>query len=229
MSGRRLLGAGLAAALVGSNVYWWRRGVDGGRTDAGGAGPVASGEAAGTSDVLDELSASLGTDVADLPDRLEGMDRRVRHLEEGVDRLWGRCVEDWWDHAVLSEIRPADPFAVHATVSVHDSVAAVGSNPLERLGRFAVSAENCLFVAVDPDEGRFVVTVGEGLRSTFDAAGVAGEITADTASGSGGSADLAQGGGPDAAAVVDAIDRWFDDRRSETPFEDNAVRASFTV
>lgn len=235
MSERRWLRGGLATALLASNLYWWRRergvrrSLTTSRETDGGVDVSNSRADSDELAAVRELSGTLDVAVTDLPDRVGTMDRRVRVLENGFGRLRRRYVEEWWGATVDDSVDTTDPFVVHATVSTHESVAAVEDDLLKQLGKFAVSAENCLLVAVDVDDGSFVVTVGEALRSEVDAADVARETVADIAGGAGGATDFAQGGGADPEATGRAVADTVDRLRSTTTFDDNVVSAELDV
>lgn len=232
MNKTQLLLNGLAATLVGSNIYWWRRNQAArrGLTTSREIETNTGNSVAGNTELkaLREASTVLNVGVTDLPERLATMDRQLRQWEKGFERLQRSYVDTWWRAEVEPEVDVETPHVVFAELSIPGAVATVSDGFAKQVGKSLASKRQCLLIAVDTDSEEFVVTVGESLLDEFDAGEIAADVVADADGGAGGTTSFARGGG-DPRAIREGAEAQFDRLASEPVFTGNAVTTGLTV
>jgi len=191
----------LAGGFVLANIYWWRREQTiraGLRTTrewrreavTGAESGVADDESAGdlpARDALQEAAELVNAAPADLPDRVETLDDKVRALTRETEHLRERWAAAWWQGRETQRI---DGCRVVATTLPDGSL-----DDARALAKFATEHRDCLAVVVAPDPDAFAVGVGGAAAAKFDAAAVASRLAEAAGGGAGGTAELATGGG----------------------------------
>jgi len=205
----------IAGGFVLVNLYWWRReravlaGLQANRdwrreavtdADPGRGDDETTGEGP-ASDALEEAAELVNTSPAELPDRVESLDEKVRTLTRETEQLRERWAAAWWQGREPQRIEGTQ--VVAATIpdgSLDDSLA---------LAKHAAEHRDCLAIVVAPEAGAFAVGVGGAAAAEFDAAAVASRLAEAAGGGAGGTAELATGGGV-SGDVEAAIQRLWD-------------------
>ena len=149
-------------------------------------------------DALYDAAAVLDVTPQEVPETAE------RFFEEWKER--GKTIEELQEE--LAEVRAAGA-SDGEEVTVGDTTAIVqrldaGMDELRATANAIVEEGDIAVVGSGADGGQFVVAVPDGVD--VDAGEVVGELASRVGGGGGGPPDFAQGGGPDAEAVDDALE-----------------------
>lgn len=194
--------AGLLAALVGTNLYWWhrersvRQSLTVSRERRTGLGGTSD-RTASAERLLQQAAENAGTAPDQVPSAVQRLHAEVRRLEGDLERARSCWADSWWTARMAEPVVPDVGFS--QTVVLDDAVL----GDVEAFGKRAAECDRAVTIVVASGDGTFATAVGSELVDRFSAAELA-EAVADEAGGdAGGSQSLATGSG-DAGALPEA-------------------------
>lgn len=190
MNKRTLAELAIGSALVaGTNLYWRRReqAVRDGLTTSRKR-QESGGFQREEVRAAEEAADALNTRPADLPEKVEALDEKVRKLNHDLDSLRKRWVDTWWSARMQQPIDPSEPHVLSITLeegTLSDAEAFGERTAMDEWGIAIITAHA---------DSTFVITVGEELSDEFGAADLAQELSDRAGGGAGGDDHYATGG-----------------------------------
>lgn len=146
----------------------------------------------------------------DVPERVEGLDRKVRELTTGLESARANWADRWWDARRAAPLSSDEP---HVTV-VELPDGELGD--AEAIAKRALEDPLGVTIVVAGGDGTLAVAVGADVED--QAAGdIASEVASAAGGGAGGGPDFATGGG-DADDLADAAAAVRDRLQTEAGF-----------
>lgn len=183
----------------------------GGAASDGSTAPATASAAAGSdSSALTRAASLLDARAADVPERVEQLDAKVRQLTGEVETARATWADRWWD---ARRAAPLDADEPHVTVvDLPDGALA----DAEALAKAALDDDLGVTIVVAGGEGALAVAVGAGVEG-HAADEIAREVAGAAGGGAGGSPELATGGG-DPVELAEAAGAVRDRLASEAGF-----------